>query len=120
MSSSSNSGSSSGSSSTARRDAEEEEGKKCCGHSHAPAVPGGSKEGGSGWVRPFLQKFTVAASILCAIDCTVLPALIAVVSAYDVVGPETHEALGWNLHELSHQAALYVVLPIGAFLWGFV
>lgn len=54
----------------------------CCGHSHGPSVDkdgGSGSSGGSSLVsRELLSKFTMFASILCAIDCTVFPALLAI------------------------------------------
>lgn len=57
--------------------------------------------------RELLATFTVVASVLCAIDCTVFPILLTVLPAAEWLG-------GMDLHAISHNVALYVVLPIGS------
>lgn len=134
MMSTSSRSSSSGSAPQERREQESKDGgavssgsgKPCCGasssHSSHTATTaqkeagkgtrGGKGAAGGFLSRELLSKFTVAASILCAIDCTVFPALLAILPAAEVLGDPQWG--GVDLHELSHQAALYVVLPIGA------
>lgn len=57
--------------------------------------------------RQFLSTFTMVASILCAIDCTVFPILLTILPAAELFG-------GVDLHAISHSVALYVVMPIGS------
>ena len=59
------------------------------------------------WVQR-LNKISTLASILCAIDCTVFPILLAVLPLINVAGPSA----AW-LHEVAHAVALYFVGPIG-------
>jgi len=80
--------------------------------SGAAAVPANTK---SDRLKQRLNQLSVIASIICAIDCTVLPLLLLMVSVGSggaaVVGDGccAHEAL----HRISQQAALYFVLPLG-------
>lgn len=60
---------------------------------------------GSKWTSR-INKAATFASVLCAIDCTVLPALLVLVP---VAGSSA------LLHKLAHAVSLYFVLPIGGF-----
>ena len=57
-----------------------------------------------------LKEFTMFASFLCAVDCTVFPILLTALPAAEFLSPANVE----SIHEISHQAALYIVLPIGS------
>ncbi len=57
--------------------------------------------------REFLATFTMVASVLCAIDCTVFPILLTILPAAEFFG-------GMDLHSISQKVALYVVMPIGS------
>ncbi|CEM32767.1 unnamed protein product [Vitrella brassicaformis CCMP3155] len=61
-----------------------------------------------------LSEFATLASILCALDCTVLPAFMATVPILGLASPDKFAAL----HALSHKLALYVMVPIGAMAVG--
>ena len=55
-----------------------------------------------------LNKMSTFASVLCAIDCTVFPVLLAILPLINVAGPS-----GAWLHKAAHAVALYFVAPIG-------
>ena len=74
-------------------------------HHHAHAEV--DNNGIVGRNRELLATFTMVASVLCAIDCTVFPVLLTVLPAAEYLG-------GMDLHAISHSVALYVVLPIGS------
>eukprot|EP00624_Nannochloropsis_granulata_P006071 evm.model.NODE_4407_length_63659_cov_22.504595.13 len=76
-------------------------------HHHTEADDNGSGSGIVGRNRELLATFTMVASVLCAIDCTVFPVLLTVLPAAEWLG-------GVDLHALSTDVALYVVLPIGS------
>jgi MerC mercury resistance protein len=69
----------------------------------------------SSW-KDNLLKFSTMASILCVIDCTVLPILtlllplLGMVSAVNTLLPLNH-----LIHHVGHQITIYFVLPIGFF-----
>ena len=71
------------------------------------AHPIADENGIVGRNRELLATFTMVASVLCAIDCTVFPVLLAVLPAAEYLG-------GMDIHAISHSVALYVVLPIGS------
>eukprot|EP00743_Colponemidia_sp_Colp-15_P011722 GILK01013151.1.p1 GENE.GILK01013151.1~~GILK01013151.1.p1 ORF type:complete len:260 (-),score=19.66 GILK01013151.1:164-904(-) len=56
-----------------------------------------------------LTEFSMIASILCAIDCTVLPVILGAIPMVDIASPESSQ----KLHHLLHQVSLYFVLPVG-------
>nr|CEL66657.1 TPA: hypothetical protein BN1204_024680 [Neospora caninum Liverpool] len=58
-----------------------------------------------------LSDWSSFAAVLCAIDCTVLPALAAVLPVLGFIGDTdgAHE----HIHYYSDMAAFYVVLPLG-------
>ncbi|PFH37749.1 hypothetical protein BESB_000910 [Besnoitia besnoiti] len=58
-----------------------------------------------------LSDWSSFAAVLCAIDCTVLPALAALLPVVGLLGDS--EGAHDHLHFYSHLAALYVVLPLG-------
>ncbi|EPT29719.1 MerC mercury resistance protein [Toxoplasma gondii TgCatPRC2] len=58
-----------------------------------------------------LSDWSSFAAVLCAIDCTVLPALVAVLPVLGLIGDA--EGAHEQLHHYSHLAAFYVVLPLG-------
>jgi MerC mercury resistance protein len=66
----------------------------------------------TGW-KDRLRQLSNVASILCAIDCTVLPILTVLLPLGGVVAISTP----W-LHQLSHQVALYFVVPVGLLTTG--
>ena len=55
-----------------------------------------------------LNKVSTFASVLCAIDCTVFPVLLALLPLINVAGPSS----AW-LHKAAHAVALYFVAPVG-------
>ena len=55
-----------------------------------------------------LNKISTFASLLCAIDCTVFPILLALLPLINVAGPSA----AW-LHKAAHAVELYFVAPIG-------
>jgi hypothetical protein len=55
-----------------------------------------------------LGRVSAVASILCAVDCTVLPALLVIVPALNIAG-----ASSAGLHEISHLVAVWFVAPVG-------
>ena len=57
-----------------------------------------------------LKEFTIFASFLCAIDCTIFPILLTLLPAAEFLSPANVK----SIHEISHQVALYVVLPLGS------
>ena len=64
----------------------------------------------SAWSRG-LSTFSVAASLLCILDCTVLPLAFLVMSFANVGFVNMSPC---ELHCLSQKLGLYVVLPIGS------
>ena len=59
------------------------------------------------WVAN-INKISTFASILCAIDCTVFPILLAVLPLINVAGGGSA-----FLHKAAHAVALYFVAPVG-------
>eukprot|EP00922_Rhytidocystis_sp_ex-Travisia-forbesii_P027318 GHVS01040039.1.p1 GENE.GHVS01040039.1~~GHVS01040039.1.p1 ORF type:complete len:261 (+),score=31.69 GHVS01040039.1:131-913(+) len=55
-----------------------------------------------------LSEWSTLASVLCAIDCTVLPALMTVVPLLGWASPHSMH----SLHHFSHWAAIYVMVPL--------
>ena len=70
----------------------------------------GSSENSQISFREHLLKLSNIASLLCAVDCTVLP-IITVVLPFLWLG--TSSATAERLHELGHSLAIYFVLPVG-------
>jgi hypothetical protein len=70
------------------------------------------KLGGSKWDewKERLLKLSNIASILCAIDCTVLPAVTIFLPVLGVAASE--ERAKW-LHDIGHSIALWFVIPVG-------
>jgi hypothetical protein len=60
------------------------------------------------WNTRLLQLSNIA-SILCVVDCTVLPLLTILLSLLGLA-EQPHHHMDW-LHELGHQVAIYFVLP---------
>ena len=60
--------------------------------------------------KEHLLKISNIASILCVIDCTVLPAVTLFLPLIGVAA--SAEQTKW-LHDLGHSIALYFVLPVG-------
>jgi hypothetical protein len=58
--------------------------------------------------RSRLGRVSVVASVLCAIDCTVLPALLVLVPALNIAGVSSA-----GLHKITHLAAVWFVAPVG-------
>ena len=71
---------------------------------------GGSSEKSQISFRERLLKLSNIASLLCVVDCTVLP-IITVVLPF--LGLGTSTATAKRLHELGHSIAIYFVLPVG-------
>lgn len=61
-----------------------------------------------------LAQWTVAASVLCAIDCTVLPAITAALPFIDALPAEYAE----TAHSVTKKLSLYFVAPVGSFAVG--
>ena len=61
-----------------------------------------------------LTQWTVAASVLCAIDCTVLPAITAALPFIDALPAEYAE----TAHSVTKKLSLYFVAPVGSFAVG--
>eukprot|EP00929_Paragymnodinium_shiwhaense_P021396 TRINITY_DN13965_c0_g1_i1.p1 TRINITY_DN13965_c0_g1~~TRINITY_DN13965_c0_g1_i1.p1 ORF type:complete len:251 (+),score=38.94 TRINITY_DN13965_c0_g1_i1:60-812(+) len=59
--------------------------------------------------RKLLTKVSNYASLLCVLDCTVLPAVLTLLPIIGLANPGNMEFL----HSLSHNMALYFVLPVG-------
>ena len=57
-----------------------------------------------------LMKISNIASILCVLDCTILPAITLLLPLVGVAA--SAEQAKW-LHEIGHQIALYFVMPVG-------
>mmetsp|Transcript_12944 Transcript_12944/g.39510 ORF Transcript_12944/g.39510 Transcript_12944/m.39510 type:complete len:217 (+) Transcript_12944:40-690(+) len=72
------------------------------------ATPSDTKLDTNTW-QPRLVRVSVVASILCAIDCTILPAMLVLVPALNLGGSSSA-----FLHKVSHQAAIWFVTPIGS------
>lgn len=59
-----------------------------------------------------LLKISDIASLLCVLDCTVLPLVTVLLPLLGMGG--SPERIQW-LHEFGHQVAMWFVLPVGAF-----
>ncbi|KAF8820968.1 hypothetical protein IE077_002610, partial [Cardiosporidium cionae] len=57
-----------------------------------------------------INEWSSFASILCAIDCTVLPLFMGVISFMGFANPVTFA----TMHSISCWAALYIMLPLGS------
>ena len=68
----------------------------------------GSVEPQPSWVQR-LNKISTFASVLCAIDCTVFPVLLALLPLVNLAGPASS---AW-IHRAAHAVALYFVAPVG-------
>eukprot|EP00922_Rhytidocystis_sp_ex-Travisia-forbesii_P027316 GHVS01040037.1.p1 GENE.GHVS01040037.1~~GHVS01040037.1.p1 ORF type:complete len:258 (+),score=31.09 GHVS01040037.1:71-844(+) len=55
-----------------------------------------------------LSEWSTLASVLCAIDCTVLPAVMTIVPLLGWASPDSMH----SLHHFSHWAAIYVMVPL--------
>mmetsp|Transcript_37543 Transcript_37543/g.42906 ORF Transcript_37543/g.42906 Transcript_37543/m.42906 type:complete len:225 (-) Transcript_37543:437-1111(-) len=67
--------------------------------------------------RQRILKLSNWASILCVIDCTILPIVTLVLSVLGIISGNSNnshnEIVDW-LHDLGHSVALYFVLPVGS------
>mmetsp|Transcript_23839 Transcript_23839/g.36773 ORF Transcript_23839/g.36773 Transcript_23839/m.36773 type:complete len:259 (+) Transcript_23839:90-866(+) len=70
-----------------------------------------TEQGKMGQVLEALTKFSNFASMLCVIDCTVLPAVTVLLPLIGLAASPAQSA--W-LHELGHKVAMYFVLPVGS------
>mmetsp|Transcript_52754 Transcript_52754/g.157929 ORF Transcript_52754/g.157929 Transcript_52754/m.157929 type:complete len:291 (-) Transcript_52754:723-1595(-) len=61
-------------------------------------------------VKEKLLKVSNVASVLCVLDCTILPAVTLLLP---LLGMATTPAQSAWLHELGHRVALFFVLPVG-------
>ena len=70
------------------------------------------KSGGGKWDewKERLQKISNIASIICVIDCTVLPAVTIFLPILGIAA--SAEQAKW-LHEIGHSIALWFVMPVG-------
>jgi hypothetical protein len=66
-------------------------------------------EPGSGQLMGKVNRFANIASLLCVLDCSVLPVLMVVMQ----LGGLAMKSKMHALHELGHRIALYFVLPVG-------
>jgi hypothetical protein len=58
-----------------------------------------------------LLKASTFASMLCVLDCTILPIITIILPLFGIVAASPAQMEG--LHELGHQLALWFVLPVG-------
>lgn len=67
-------------------------------------------------IRERMLKLSNVASLLCVMDCTVLP-LVTVLLPLLGLGAATTSYAGLSnaMHDIGHQMALYFVLPVGGF-----
>jgi hypothetical protein len=81
--------------------------------SESSFVSNSSKELGQkrGW-RSKLLQFSNIASLLCVLDCTVLPIVTIILPLFGIVAGSPAQ-MEW-LHEAGHAIALGFVLPVGA------
>mmetsp|Transcript_17550 Transcript_17550/g.26259 ORF Transcript_17550/g.26259 Transcript_17550/m.26259 type:complete len:247 (+) Transcript_17550:101-841(+) len=61
-------------------------------------------------IREKLAKISNIASLLCVVDCTVLPIVTVI---FPLIGLGASPAQAHWLHELGHSVALFFVLPVG-------
>lgn len=64
----------------------------------------------SGSFQKHLSKISNIASMLCVLDCTLLPAMTFIIPLFGIVSSPTQEEF---LHDLGHNVALFFVLPLG-------
>mmetsp|Transcript_4597 Transcript_4597/g.6784 ORF Transcript_4597/g.6784 Transcript_4597/m.6784 type:complete len:300 (+) Transcript_4597:3-902(+) len=57
-----------------------------------------------------LRRVSTFASLLCVIDCTLLPIVTVILPLLGLAGSPAH--LAW-IHELGHKMAMFFVLPVG-------
>jgi hypothetical protein len=62
-------------------------------------------------VKDNLLKISNWASLLCVLDCTILPLVTIILPLFGIVAASPAQ-MEW-LHELGHQMALYFVMPVG-------
>jgi len=62
-------------------------------------------------IKESLLKASNFASMLCVLDCTILPVITIVLPLFGIVAASPAQ-MEW-LHELGHQLALWFVLPVG-------
>jgi hypothetical protein len=72
-------------------------------------------DGNSSTLRDRLLKISNAASLLCVIDCTVLPIVTILLPLLGLGVAASYTTLNARLHYIGHQMALYFVLPVGGF-----
>mmetsp|Transcript_33884 Transcript_33884/g.41556 ORF Transcript_33884/g.41556 Transcript_33884/m.41556 type:complete len:283 (+) Transcript_33884:201-1049(+) len=68
--------------------------------------------GSSGRLQSRLSRLSNAASLLCVLDCTILPIITIILPFFGVLNTSLSQSA--FLHELGHRAALYFVLPVGS------
>ena len=66
-------------------------------------------------LRDRLLKISNAASLLCVIDCTVLPIVTILLPLLGLGVAASYATLNAKLHHIGHQMARYFVLPVGGF-----
>ena len=66
-------------------------------------------------LRDRLLKISNAASLLCVIDCTLLPIVTILLPLLGLGVAASYATLNAKLHHIGHQMALYFVLPVGGF-----
>lgn len=71
---------------------------------------GALRRQGSG-IKDNLLKMSNWASLLCVLDCTILPIVTLILPFFGILA-FTPTQMEW-LHEFGHQVALYFVMPVG-------
>lgn len=66
-------------------------------------------------LRDRLLKISNVASLLCVIDCTILPIVTILLPLLGLGVAASYATLNARLHHIGHQMALYFVLPVGGF-----
>jgi hypothetical protein len=79
------------------------------------AAESNSSEKKSFTLRDRLLKISNVASLLCVIDCTILPIVTILLPLLGMGVAASYATLNARLHHIGHKMALYFVLPVGGF-----
>eukprot|EP00918_Siedleckia_nematoides_P014654 GHVU01031818.1.p1 GENE.GHVU01031818.1~~GHVU01031818.1.p1 ORF type:complete len:222 (+),score=27.85 GHVU01031818.1:196-861(+) len=72
-----------------------------CDASHGDLAPSKRRWG--------LEEVTAALSILCIVDCVILPPALTIVGAFNFIDGSSHQRIA----NIAHQAIVYFVAPLG-------
>jgi len=82
------------------------------GPAAAPSLNAVADEAPTGWLER-LTSLSNVASLLCAVDCTVLPLVSLLLPLFGFAAGGSGDAFSAALHGIGHSVALRFVLPVG-------